>query len=129
MTGNRISLFLAGLLLSMGGSAGADIALRTPASVASKFTQPREVVKIFLLAVDRGELVVFDQKIDRSKITPLRVEYTYELDSPVPVVSVYSALKAPMPVPNHRDCEVHGVSAVLSTDGHIIETKAHVWTK
>jgi hypothetical protein len=129
MTTKRIALSLAGFLLLIGVGAGTAIVLQTPAHVASKFTQPREVVRTFLLAVDRGELVVFGQKIDRRKITPLRVEYTYELDSPVPVISVYSELRTPLPMPGHKGYEVHGVNAVLGTDGRIVEVKAHVRTK
>lgn len=129
MTIKRISLYLAGFLLLMGAGASAHIVLPTPAQVAPKFTQPRDVVKNFLLAVDQGGLVIFGHTLSRSMITPLRVEYTYELDSVVPVISVYSELKTPMAVPNDKDCEVRGVSAVLDNDGRIVEAKAHIWTK
>jgi hypothetical protein len=115
MTTKRILLFLAGCLLLMGAGADTHVASRTPAQVALKFTQPREVVKIFLLAVDRGGLVVTGQKIGRPMITPLRVEYSYELNTPVPVVSVDSELTAPTAMPSHADYEIHGVSAVLDT--------------
>ena len=92
-----------------------------------EFTDPREVVRIFLKAVDRGELMVFDQKLDRSRIIPVRVEYVYELDSLTSRMKVYSELKHPSPVPDHPDCRLRGVSAILDNYGHIIETVAHVW--
>ena len=91
------------------------------------FTEPREVVRIFLKAVDRGELMVFDQRLDRSVIIPVRVDYAYELDSNTARMKVYSELKHPMPVPGHPNCTLRGVSATLDSYGHITETAAHVW--
>jgi len=127
MTSQRISLALAGLLLLMDTGAGAPIVLQPPALMAPKFTQPHDVVKIFFLAVDQGGLVIFDQTLSRSMITPLRVEYTYDLDGPVPVISVYAELITPMAVPNDKDFEVRGVSAILDAEGRIVAAKAHIW--
>ena len=91
--------------------------------------EPQGVVRAFLTAVDRGELRVFGRKLDRTMIVPVRVEYTYAVDSRVPVIRVYSNLRQPISAPNHKDCEVRGVSAVLNDEGGIIETEAHVWPR
>ena len=89
--------------------------------------EPREVVRIFFKAVDRGELIVFDQRLDRSMINPVRVEYAYELDSNTSRMKVYSELRQPAPVPGHPDCALRGVSAILDNYGHITDIEAHVW--
>jgi len=91
--------------------------------------EPRHILGAYLAAVDRGELQVFDQTLDQSMIVPARVEYVYDLEAATTVIKVFSRLKKPFPVPNRKECEVRGVSAVLSADGHIVETAAHVWMK
>jgi hypothetical protein len=88
---------------------------------------PKQVVEIFLKAVDRGELILFVYTLNRSLLIPRRVEYDYELDSMVPTVTVYSELKEAIPVPDQPGLEVRDVSAILGRDGSIIETRAHVY--
>lgn len=87
---------------------------------------PDDLVRTYLKAVDRGELKVFGRTLDRSMITPVRVEYIFELSSRTRKVNIYSDLTEPMPVPGQQDCRVGGVSAILD-DGHIVETQSHVW--
>jgi hypothetical protein len=94
-----------------------------------KFLDPHAIVATYLKAVDRGELIVFDHRLDRSMVAPRRVEYVFELDSRIPTVKVYSELLQPMAVPNDENCEVRAVSALLNADGKIVETEAHVWQK
>jgi len=91
--------------------------------------EPQRVVDIFLEAVDRGDLVVMGRKLDRSMITPARVEYVYELDGRAPVIRIYAHLNQPLSVPDMADCSVKGISATLGSDGHIVETEAHVWPR
>jgi hypothetical protein len=98
---------------------------RTPGPVKPDFSEPHEIVDIYLKAVSRGELIVFDRKLDKSMITPVRVEYIYDINSTISSVTVYSELKQPIPAP--ENCSVRGVSATLDSDGHIIEVKAHIW--
>lgn len=89
--------------------------------------EPKEIVEIYLKAVHRGELRVFDRVLDASMLIPSKVEYVYELDSLEPMLRVYSTLKQPMPVPGRQDCRVRAVSSTLDGDGHIVDTEAHVW--
>jgi hypothetical protein len=95
--------------------------------IRPQFHSPHEVVEIFLRAVGRGELVVFDRKLNESMLIPVSVEYVYELTSATPRVKVYSKLKQPMPVPGQESCKLRGVSAILDAEGRIIETEAHIW--
>lgn len=97
--------------------------------VEQKFQRPHEVVDVFLDAVGRGELVVFDRTIERSMLVPVSVEYVYTLGNAVPQVKVYSELNKPMVVPGRENCKVRGVSAVLDDDGRIVETEAHIWAE
>ena len=116
------------MLFTAGGKALAHVSNMPPSFVEHKFDQPREVIKVFLQAVDRGELIVFEQVIDRSMIVPVEVEYVYQLDSAIPRLSVYAELKQPIPVRDADGCEVHAVSAVLDNAGSIVESVVHIWS-
>lgn len=104
----------------------AHILERQPDSITLKFHEPHDVIDMYFKAVSRGELIVFNQKLDKSMLKPIQVEYVYKLDSVIPIVKVYSELKQPMSVPAVESFRVYGVSAILDTDGRIIETKVHI---
>ena len=89
--------------------------------------EPHKIIEIFYKAVDRGELIVFEQILDRTVLIPLRVEYVYELNGSKPTVKVYSEIKKPMPVGDHEGILLRGISAVIDSGGHIIEIRAHVF--
>ena len=93
-----------------------------------RMEDPGDLVDRFLQAVDRGELKVFGQTIDRPMLVPVRVEYVYELADRAMRIKVYSNLTAPLPVPGQDDCRILGVSAVME-DGSITEIESHVWMK
>lgn len=93
-----------------------------------RIEDPGDLVDRFLQAVDRGELKVFGQTIDRPMLVPVRVEYVYELADRAMRIKVYSNLTAPLPVPGQDDCRILGVSAVME-DGSITEIESHVWMK
>lgn len=123
-----------GLIFSVIGSALSGPALAhvtemSPYPVEHEFDEPREVVQTYLKAVERGELVVFEQIIDIAMLIPVRVEYVYELANAKPRIKVYAEFKQPMPVPGQSDCQVRGVSAVLDDAGSIVEVEIHVWAE
>jgi hypothetical protein len=93
-----------------------------------RIEDPDSLVDRFLQAVDRGELTVYGQRIDRLMIAPVRVEYVYELADRAMRIKIYSNLNAPLPVPGRDDCRILGVSAVME-DGSITEIESHVWMK
>lgn len=95
---------------------------------APRIEDPDQLVHRYLQAVDRGELEIFGQKLDRSMIVPARVEYVYELSSQTTRIKVHSNLKTPLPVPGRSDCRILGVSAVME-EGMITEIESHVWMK
>jgi len=95
--------------------------------IKSQFHEPYKVVERYFQAVGRGELVVFDRKLNKSMLVPVEVEYVYKLYSAIPRIKVYSELKEPMPVPGQENYKLRGVSAILDDDGQIIETEAHIW--
>ena len=86
---------------------------------------PKQVVEVFLKAVDRGELIVFEKRINRSMLEPERVEYMYTLDNPLPTVRVFSVLKQPIPFPDMPDVLIEGVTGVLDWTGRIAESMVH----
>lgn len=117
-----------GLLIIVLGNPGfARTAEQVPSPAESGFYAPYKIINVFLRAVNRGELIIFNQILDESMLIPLRVEYIYELDSKNQSVKVYSELMQPLPVPSGQTLIFHGVSAVLNAKGHIIEVEAHVW--
>lgn len=122
------ALLALGLFIAGSNYTFAHVLERSPGPIKLDFSKPHEVVDIYLKAVNRGELIVFDRKLDESMIAPVRVEHVYDINSAISSVIVYSELKQPMPVPIQENCSVRGVSATLDTDGHIIEVKVHIWT-
>jgi hypothetical protein len=117
------------VVTALGCSHGGPQAWNRPIAGCQDSLDPHAVVAIYLKAVDRGELTVLDRRFDRSMITPTRVEYAFGLDSPIPIVKVYSELRQTMAVPNQEDCEVRGVSAIIDAAGKIVETAAHIWQR
>ena len=85
----------------------------------------RHVVSVFLDSVEKGELIIFEMRIDKSIIKPERVEYIYKLTDRTPTVKVYSTLTKPIPVPALPDVPIKGVSAVINQEGRIIEAVVH----
>lgn len=84
-----------------------------------------EVFNVFLRAVDRGQLILFDESLSREVVMPTRVEYIYTAELPYPIVTVYSELKKPMPIPSMPDVNIIGISGVMDLSGNIVETTAH----
>ena len=117
------------MVITYGNFSFAHVLERPSGTVKSEFHEPHEVIEIYLKAVSRGELIVFGQKLTKSMLTPVRVEYVYELTNAIPRIKVYSDLKPPLPVPAQVGCKIRGVSAILDADGSIIETQAHIWTE
>ena len=93
-----------------------------------KIDDPDKLVHAFLGAVDRGELVIFGRRLDRSMIIPIHIEYVYELSSRTTGVKIFSNLKEPMSIPGRPDCQVMSVSVVMN-GGKIIKIESHVWLK
>ncbi len=100
-----------------------DLSTNTP---TSELHQPQKITDVFLRAVDRGELIVFGQTIDRSILIPLRVEYVYELNGSPSTVKIYSELKKILPIQDHEGIRLRGISVILDDAGHIIEIRAHI---
>lgn len=95
--------------------------------VKPEFQEPRKVIEIYFKAVERGELTIFRQVLDKDMLKPLHVEYVYALDSATPLVKVYSMLKHPIFVIGQKNCKVRGVSSTLDSEGRIVSNEAHIW--
>jgi hypothetical protein len=86
---------------------------------------PAQVIKVYLEAVGRGELMIFEKPVTRSMLKPERVEYVYTLDSRLPRVSVFSTLTVSLPFPDMPDLQVQGVTGFLDRKGRIIDSTIH----
>lgn len=93
-----------------------------------RIEDPDSVVHRYLAAVDRGELEIFGQKVDRAMLVPTRVEYAYDLSSRETKIKIHANLKEPLPVPDRLDCQILSVSTGLE-EGHITVIESHVWIK
>ena len=99
-----------------------------PDSARPDIAQAESVVRSYLAAVDRGELLTFGRKLNRTDITPVRVQYNYSISSGDMATWVYSTLKNPMPVPEQPEYQVIGVCSAME-NGRIVETESHVLLK
>jgi hypothetical protein len=86
---------------------------------------PDQVIKVYLEAVGRGELMIFEKRITRSMLKPERVEYVYTPDSRLPRVSVFSTLTVSLPFPDMPDLLVEGVTGFLDWKGRITDSTIH----
>lgn len=119
-------MLVAGLLFS--AAVTAALPLRPADIPEPQFNEPRHIVRLYLIAVDRGELQVFTHQISKAMILPTRVEYIYKIDDPVPTIRVFSELTEPLSVLYCDECRVRGVSAVLTPDGRLTNIEAHIST-
>ena len=129
MSGRRVTQILIAAFLVAGTAAAATVLDRSAGEAKPEQVEPHDIIKLFIAAVERGELQVFGRRLDRSMIVPERVEYAYSVDSTVPLIKVYARLTPPIPAPNHKDCEIRAVSATMAVDGHNVDTEIHVWPK
>ena len=126
----RAELLLAVVTLTLySASAFGFVTDLLPGDVQTRFHEPHEVVDIYFKAIDKGELVAFDTTLTKDMLIPVSVEYVYLLNSTAPRIKVFSKLKQPLPVPGQQDCELRAVSSTLDSEGHIIETEVHIWSK
>lgn len=90
--------------------------------------KPLKIIEIFYDAVNRGQLIVFEKKLDGSMMIPIRIEYVYELNGDEPTVKIYSELKKLISISLYEGVKIKlsGVSVVLDSSGDIIDIKAHV---
>lgn len=120
------------LLLTLAVTLSSNAASTLPPARAADpavppFQAPLSAVDRFLLAVDRGELLVFGQKVGRATIRPIRVEYVYHLGTPeAPLVRIIAVFIPPLGVPECTSCRVWSISAVLNADGRLSDIEAQV---
>lgn len=91
------------------------------------FVSPERIMSQYYQAVDRGELIVFGIKLERSMLVPVHVNYVYVLNTQIPRVKVYAKLKKPMKIPEHGNNLFTGVCAYIDMFGTIVEVEAHIF--
>ena len=107
----------------------ASVSEQPTASIDRPCTNTSEVLHTFLLAVDQGELQLFEDVLYRNDISPSRVVLAFDIGNQAPVNTVYSDLKKPVLLKDHPEFQVNSISVTLSSTGHIVETKAHIFPK
>jgi hypothetical protein len=88
-----------------------------------------QVLHLFMLAVDRGELILFDEVLTRQDIDPATVSLVLDIRRNQQTIEIYADLKRPLPCPIDDNFLIIGVTATLDGYNRIIETTAHVKPK
>ena len=83
------------------------------------------VIDYFYKAVDRRELQVFGIVVDKTMITPVRVEFIFQIGDVDPRIEIYSELRQPIPIPKVEQLCIHGITAVMDLNGNIVDSVAH----
>jgi hypothetical protein len=86
---------------------------------------PQQVVDVFMVAVDRGELVVFGVPLAASVLVPRQVEYLYSLKSRLPTIRVHAVLNPPIAIPGAPGVRGTAVTGTLDWSGSIIDSVIH----
>jgi len=86
---------------------------------------PQKVIRAFMNAVARGELIVFGESLAGDALDPRQVEYIYTLDAQLPTVRVYAVLNQPFPIPGAPSVRATAVTGVLDRAGRIVDSIVH----
>lgn len=121
----KIIVFL--LLISVSGITASETSIAGDEIKKHRKLESYLILNLFLDAVERDGLTVFEQKITRSMISPTQVAYIYDVEKDELTISIYSKLKSPILVPHYDDkFYVNAVSVVVGESGDIEIVKAHV---
>jgi hypothetical protein len=86
---------------------------------------PQQVVDVFMAAVGRGELLVFNEPLAVDALDPRQVEYVYALESWLPTVRVHAILRQPFPIPGAPNVRGTAVTGVLDWMGRFVDSILH----
>ena len=100
--------------------------LRRVAFRSNKKIESHLIVNLFLDAVKREGLLVFEQKITHDMIKPVQVAWVYETENDQITISIFSKLIKPLTIPHYEKFYIDGISVNVSEKGEVIEVKAHV---
>lgn len=79
------------------------------------------LIEVFYEAVERGELMVFELKIDRSMIEPTEITYSYDLKGFQNTVLVIGNITKPVVCRYSKNFYIKSVTARLNDQGNIVE--------
>ena len=88
--------------------------------------QVQEILDVYESAVNDGQVIVFEQVLEANEIIPKRVEISFDLETNKREIRVHANLKQEINLPNVENVSFQQISSVLSENGQIIETIAHI---
>lgn len=97
--------------------------------VGPRFLDPLASLDDFLKAVDRGDVAVLGQRLERAMIKPRRLEYSYDVSSRAWKLRIHAYVARPLSVPWLENCEVGAVIITIDQDGRIVATEVHMLQK
>jgi len=121
----KIVIFI--FLISGSGISASETDLSEDEVKKNRKLESHLILNLFLDAVERDGLVVFEQKITRSMIKPIQVAYIYDVEKEEMAISIYSKLISPIMIPHYDEAfYVDGVSVIVGETGTIEIIKAHI---
>ena len=115
------------LLISVSGITASETSSSEDEIKEHRKLESHLILNLFLDAIERDGLVVFEQKITRSMIKPAQVAYIYDIEKDELTISIYSKLKSPIMIPHYDEkFYVDAVSVVVGETGDVEIVKAHV---
>ena len=115
------------LLVSVSGITASETNIAGDEVKKHRKLESHLILNLFLDAVERDGLTVFEQNITRSMIKPAQVAYIYDIEKDELTISIYSKLKSPIMIPHYDEkFYVDAVSVIVGETGDIEIVKAHV---
>jgi len=89
------------------------------------YVDKKNIVDVFLSAVELNGLEALDVKIERQYLEPVQIEIVYEVGYVSPLVRVVSRINPPVPVPHIGQFFITKISVTMNLDGEIVDILVH----
>ena len=89
------------------------------------YVDKKNIVDVFLSAVDFSGLEALDVKIDRQYLEPVQIEIVYEIGYSSPLIRVISRVNPPVPVPHIGQLFITKISVTMNLEGEIVDVLVH----
>ena len=106
------------------GSLDAPI-LEGGSKIQIPYVDKKNIVNIFLSAVETNGLEALDVKIEKEYLQPYQIVIVYEIGYVAPVIKVISKIDPPLPVPHIDHLYITKIAATMNLDGEIIDIIVH----
>lgn len=89
------------------------------------YIDKKNIVNVFLSAVELNGLEALDVKIEKQYLEPVQIEIVYEVGYVAPLIRVISRINPPVPVPHIGQLFITKISVTMNLDGEIVDVLVH----